>query len=176
MDKIISLDYSLTSVFNKSIPHNLFFNYFFSFFSLTGESILIWLIIIVLLIIFEEKINKKFVIYFLVSLIITFLVVFVMKHVTQRIRPTELCGKDFSFPSGHAATAFAAATILAFFDKKRNWFYYAVAVLIAYSRIYLGCHYFLDVVAGAVLGWLISITILKLPQFSPGTSPSRRKS
>ncbi|MFA6513419.1 MAG: phosphatase PAP2 family protein, partial [Patescibacteria group bacterium] len=53
-----------------------------------------------------------------------------------------------------------AATILAYFDKKRRWFYYIIAVLISYSRIYLGCHYFLDVVAGTILGFVISKIIL----------------
>ena len=173
MDKIISLDYFLTNLFNKSIPHNIFFDYFFSFFSMKGGSILIWMAIIVLLIIFEEKINKKFILkYFLVALVITSIVVFGLKNTVKRARPTTVCEKDFSFPSGHAATAFAAATVLTFFDKKRRWFYYLVAVLIGYSRIYLGCHYFLDVITGALVGYIISQTLL----FVPGTFPFRRKS
>ncbi|MEK7096731.1 MAG: phosphatase PAP2 family protein, partial [Patescibacteria group bacterium] len=84
----------------------------------------------------------------------------------------SLCPKDFSFPSTHAATAFVAAEILAYFNKKRKWFYFAVAILISYSRIYLGCHYFFDVVFGAIIGWLVSQSLL----FVLGTSPSRKKS
>ncbi|MEK7633796.1 MAG: phosphatase PAP2 family protein [Patescibacteria group bacterium] len=171
MDKIISLDYLLTNFFDKLIPHNFLFDYFFSFFSLKGASIFVWMVIIVLLIIFEEKINKKFILYFLVALGITSTVVFGLKNTVQRARPTTVCEKNFSFPSAHAATAFAAATVLTFFDKKRRWFYYSIALLIAYSRIYLGCHYFLDVVAGAALGYIISRLLL----FVPDTFPSHRR-
>ncbi len=169
MSYLLSLDYFLTNLFNKLIPHNIFFDYFFYFFSLKGGSILIWMAIIVLLIIFEEKINKKFILYFLIALGITSIVVLGLKNTVRRARPTTVCEKDFSFPSAHATTAFAAATILTFFDKKRRWFYYLVAVLIGYSRIYLGCHYFLDVVVGAFLGWLISVTILIRTTASPST-------
>ncbi len=172
MSFLLSLDYFLTNLFNKLIPHNIFFDYLFSFFSLKGSSILIWMAIIVLLIIFEEKINKKFILYFFIALGITSIIVFGLKNTVRRARPTTVCEKDFSFPSGHAATAFAAATVLIFFDKKRRWFYYLVAVLISYSRIYLGCHYFLDVIAGALVGYIISQVLL----FSPGTFPFRRKS
>lgn len=161
MDKIISLDYLLTNFFNKLIPHNILFDYFFSFFSMKGGSILIWIAIIVLLIIFEEKINKKFILYFLMALVITSTVVFGLKNTVRRARPTTVCEKDFSFPSGHASNAFAAALVLSAFDKKRKGLYYTIAVLISYSRIYLGCHYFFDVVAGAIIGWFVSKLILK---------------
>lgn len=181
MDKIISLDYFLTNFLNQLIPHNYFFNYFFSFFSLKGASILVWILVIVIVVILEERKNhgiskrdKKFIILFSLSFLLTFLFAdVILKHVFQRTRPfltlyihTLLfqanCPKDFSFPSGHASTAFAAATILTFFDKKRRWFYYLVAILISYSRIYLGCHYFFDVVVGALFGYLISKLILHL--------------
>lgn len=169
---ILSVDYFLTNFLAKLIPHNIFFDYFFSFFSMKGGSILIWMAIIVLLIIFEEKINKKFILYFLIALGITSTVVFGLKNTVQRVRPTTVCEKDFSFPSAHAATAFAAATILTFFDKKRKSFYYTIAVLISYSRIYLGCHYFLDVISGAIIGHIISQLLL----FVPGTFPFHRRS
>lgn len=183
MDKIISLDYSLSYFLHNLIPHNNFFNYLFSFFSLKGSSILIWLIVIIIVIILEErkdpgisKRDKKFIILFSLSFLLTLLFTdLILKNIFQRLRPTlEIlnCPKDFSFPSTHAATAFAAATILTFFDKKRAWFYYLIAILISYSRIYLGCHYLLDVVIGAIIGRLVS----RLLVFVLYTFPSRRKS
>lgn len=172
MMTILSVDYFLTNFLAKLIPHNIFFDYFFSFFSMKGGSILIWMVIIVLLIILEEKINKKFILYFLIALGITSIVVFGLKNTIRRARPTIVCEKDFSFPSTHAATAFAAATVLIYFDKKRRWFYYSVAILTSYSRIYLGCHYFLDVTAGAIIGYIISRLLLSVLY----TSPFRRKS
>lgn len=186
MDKVISLDYFLTNFFNQNILHNLLFDYVSSFFSLKGAMIFVWLLVIVIVVILEERKNpgisirdKKFVFLFLLSFLLSFFISdILLKNIFQRPRPflTDFnkfnCPVDFSFPSAHAATAFAAAAVLTYFDKKRKWFYYLIAVLISYSRIYLGCHYFLDVVGGATIGFIISQLLLSFL----GTSPSRRKS
>ena len=58
----------------------------------------------------------------------------------------------YSFPSGHATVAFACATILALAVPRLRWPLYALAGLIAFSRVYVGVHFPLDVVAGAALG------------------------
>ena len=58
----------------------------------------------------------------------------------------------FSFPSGHATVAFASATILALAVPRLRWPLFALAALIAFSRVYVGVHYPGDVLAGAVLG------------------------
>lgn len=180
MSFLLNLDYFMTNFLAKLIPHNIFFDYLFSFFSLKGSSILIWVLVIILVVIFEERKNpgitkrdKKFIILFSAAFLLTFLLSdIILKNIFLRPRPflsssiyhleSLTCPTDFSFPSAHAATAFAAATILAFFDKKRKWFYFTVAVLISYSRIYLGCHYFLDIIFGALLGFTISKISLKL--------------
>lgn len=57
-----------------------------------------------------------------------------------------------SFPSGHTATAFAMAGYLAGKIKKYMWLFWAVAGLIALSRVYTGVHYPTDVIAGALVG------------------------
>jgi len=178
MDKIISPDYFFTNFLSQLFPHNILFKSFFSFFSLKGSSIFVWLLVMLIVLILEERKNpgitkqdKKFIILFSLAFLLTVLFTdVILKNIFHRIRPfldtkylilnTFLCPKDFSFPSTHAATAFAAATILTFFDKKRCWFYYTVAILISYSRIYLGCHYFFDVVSGAIIGYFISKVII----------------
>jgi undecaprenyl-diphosphatase len=57
-----------------------------------------------------------------------------------------------SFPSGHAATSFACAATLAWLTPLSPIALYALAALIAYSRVYVGVHYPLDVIGGAALG------------------------
>lgn len=60
--------------------------------------------------------------------------------------------KRRSFPSGHASTAFAAATILAAFYRRLFFLSFVPALCIAWSRIYLGVHFPLDIVGGAMIG------------------------
>jgi undecaprenyl-diphosphatase len=70
--------------------------------------------------------------------------------------------KHRSFPSGHTATAFAAAGILAFFYRKLFFLAFVPAFLIAWSRIGLGVHFPLDTLAGALLGSVVSFAVIYL--------------
>jgi len=63
-----------------------------------------------------------------------------------------------SFPSGHATSSFAAATVLAF-AVRRRWPAFTLATLVAFSRIYVGVHYPLDVVSGALLGTGLGVLV-----------------
>ena len=59
---------------------------------------------------------------------------------------------DFSFPSGHTIASFEAATVIAIHNKKWGVAALVLAVLIAFSRMYLYLHYPTDVLASVVLG------------------------
>jgi len=67
-----------------------------------------------------------------------------------------------SFPSGHAATSFACATVIAGAAPRWRLACYALAALIAFSRLYNGVHFPLDVIAGAALGIAIGFAIRAL--------------
>ncbi len=59
---------------------------------------------------------------------------------------------DYSFPSGHTIASFEAATVLLMNNKKLGIPAMVLAVLIAFSRLYLYVHYPTDVLASIVLG------------------------
>jgi undecaprenyl-diphosphatase len=78
-----------------------------------------------------------------------------------------------SFPSGHSATAFACATVIAWGSPRLAVPVFVLAALVAWSRVYVGVHWPLDVLGGAALGVLVAIALLKLaasrPRLRPGS-------
>jgi len=66
---------------------------------------------------------------------------------------------DPSFPSDHAAAAFAIAFAVLAFSRRGGLVFLAAATLIGLSRIALGMHYPSDVVAGALVGWAAAMLV-----------------
>ncbi len=73
-----------------------------------------------------------------------------------------------SFPSGHSVTSFALAYVLARAYPKASALFYALATMVALSRLYLASHFLSDVVAGAALGLLAGWTVCRLAHFPLG--------
>ena len=70
------------------------------------------------------------------------------------------CGGRFGFVSSHAANSFATATLLGLFiNRKALTLLLFWASIVSYSRVYLGVHYPLDILGGAMWGVLISVVI-----------------
>lgn len=93
----------------------------------------------------------------------------VLKDLFERVRPA-LANPGIealvatpgspSFPSGHAATAFAAAIAVGAFYPRLRWMLLGLAALVGISRIYLGVHYLLDVLAGTALGIVLGLAVV----------------
>ena len=69
-----------------------------------------------------------------------------------------------SFPSGHAATAFACATVIAATAPRLRIPAFVLAAAIAWSRVYVGVHWPLDVLGGAALGVVVATALLTLAE------------
>ena len=102
-----------------------------------------------------------------------------IKESVQRLRPVyepsieHLVHNVFrkgglhGFVSSHAANMFAIFGFTSLIFKNRNYLFLMLfwAVVISYSRIYAGVHYPLDILGGAILGWLIAFVMFKLMMF-----------
>jgi membrane-associated phospholipid phosphatase len=114
----------------------------------------------------------------------------VVKPIVDRPRPPVAIhlvhASSFSFPSGHATAVtacFGMAAALLAADRSLRWKLVAgiaagvVIVIVGFSRIYLGVHWFTDVVAGVALGglWLCGLWTIALVAGVPRSSGPQRK-
>ena len=79
-----------------------------------------------------------------------------------------------SFPSGHSASSFACAALLAWLTPLPKVPLFALAALIAFSRVYNGVHYPLDVLGGAALGLLVATALRLLAGARRRSAPAQR--
>ncbi len=142
-------------------------NYIMLFFTYLGEEGIIWILFALAMLIFPKyrKHGVKLALGLLVMLLVNNII---LKPLIARPRPfvndPEILGhmivtppSSWSFPSGHTASSFTGAFILARANKKFAPWAYILAVLIAFSRAYLQVHYPSDIIAGAILGTLYAI-------------------
>ena len=127
--------------------------------------------------IFNRKKEKDTALYLLESLMFTQGITQVIKYSVGRARPfadkgayhfegfrTHVSSYSLSFPSGHAATAFSLASVIAeqYDNKVIDWVSYSVASLAAWARVNDNVHFVSDVFVGGVLGTWVGKTIVRL--------------
>jgi undecaprenyl-diphosphatase len=89
----------------------------------------------------------------------------IIKPIVGRIRPCHMlegvnllvsCTKSYSFPSSHASNIFALAVAGTYYYRKAAIPLFMLALLIGYSRVYVGVHYPFDILGGFFLGGMIA--------------------
>lgn len=132
-----------------------------------GNYAFIWVVIGILLIVFAHRNDVGITVIFTVILA-GIIVGFILQPMFAHVRPYDagigvsavmgVSRTGYSFPSFHATTSFAAATVIAMIAGRRwgTWAFVG-AVLISLSRIYLGVEWPLDIIVGALVGVLVGV-------------------
>ncbi len=118
------------------------------------------LVSIYLLYLRKNKLN----IIFAVSAFISYLTGKLLKFLVMRARPgvnslVETGG--YGMPSVHAMVVFSVYPMLYKKFRRLSYFWLIFALLVSFSRVYVGVHYLSDVVVGGLLGYLIGAVIFK---------------
>ena len=136
-----------------------------------------WVLIIIILFFYLAIMNGRrgqiaFVILIVVVGLTDSFSTFILKPYFGRIRPSYdiyeyinllvAKGGKWSMPSNHAANISAIAVVLSYFYDKMKIPLYSLAVIIAFSRVYVGVHYPADVLLGGLIGYGMAWSILTL--------------
>ncbi len=145
--------------------HNPLFDKIMPLISAVGDAGTVWIVIAAIFLFIPRY--RKYGLMVICGILLTAIIgEGVLKHLVQRARPCNLNPlvpmliprpSDFSFPSGHTSSSFAATIIIWKANKKFGVMALVLAVLIAFSRMYLYVHFPTDVLAGMALGLLCGL-------------------
>lgn len=166
---IIEIEYAILDFIEKYLSSPLM-DKIMVFFTKLGDFGIIWIVICALLLIHPKTRYIGFVGLF--SLLFSLLINNIMlKNIFQRTRPFVEINKELiipiplesSFPSGHTSSSFACAFVFGkYFKKPYYYFTYILAVIIAFSRLYLYVHFPTDILAGVVMGYFCGFLAIVL--------------
>ncbi len=139
------------------------------FFSMLGNGGALWLGLTLGLLLFKK--HRKHGVILLIGLALGFVLVsLLLKPLVARPRPSWLSPEmlhliqnpsDYSFPSGHTMSSFTAAFLLLKFRPRLGFAALPVAILMAFSRLYLYVHFPSDVLFSILLSALTSFLVIK---------------
>lgn len=177
LEAILSMD-GVFLLWLQDVVRNPILDAFFSLYTQLGNSGMIWLLLSGLML-FHPK-TRKVGFWALIAMLFGLLCTnVVLKHLVGRVRPwlvveglTHLVAEHdpLSFPSGHTCAAFAAGATWARFaqSKRLKAVCLIQAILMGFSRLYVGVHFPTDVLAGAAVGlfcaWLAAAVSRKVAQ------------
>lgn len=140
-----------------------------------GDGGIFWILVAVILLM--SKKTRRWGVAMGVAMLLGFVIVNLgVKPLVHRIRPYEVKGleelliappSDYSFPSGHTQVSFASAWVIFMMKRKAGIAALLLAVLIAFSRMYLYVHYPTDVAAGFLCGSLWAYAAMRICRVWP---------
>jgi undecaprenyl-diphosphatase len=166
---IVNIDFAILDFIQAQL-RNGFGDVFFPAVSFIANRGIVWILLALILIIIPK--TRKLGLTVALSLALEALLCnVIIKPLVARTRPFDINTaielliakpRDFSFPSGHTGASFAVASAL-FFKKSKLYIPTGIlAILIAFSRLYLYVHYPSDVICGAILGILSGFIVCLL--------------
>lgn len=166
MSAITEFDFSILDYIHNNWS-NAFLDFVMPKITFLGNVGLIWILAAVIMVIFKKY--RKNGIMLAISLGCCLIIGnLLLKNIVARPRPCWINESvnmlisiplDSSFPSGHTMSAFAAAAVIMYTNRKWGIAAYILAALIAFSRLYLYVHFPTDIIAGAVIGSAIGLAI-----------------
>jgi len=105
--------------------------------------------------------GKRWILPLVLSVVIAIGLTYLFKSVVARPRPEGglIPETGFSFPSGHAATAFSVIPAFGRRFSRMKWLWAGFACFVGFTRLYVGVHYLSDVIFGGLLGYLAGLAI-----------------
>ena len=164
METLIHIDGAIL-MFLQEVVRNAILDPIMKVITTLGNAGILWIILTICLLIPRKtrKIGWMSACALLFSLLINNIL---LKNLVARVRPYNAIEglipivkkpSEFSFPSGHAGSSFASACVLyRKLPKKFGIPILVLAILISFSRLYVGVHYPTDVLAGAISGIICS--------------------
>ena len=167
----MDLDTSLFLTINHALSGHLA-TIFFSIITYLGDGLVLAIVVLLPMFVFDRPNFRRHVLPMTIAVLVSAAVVNLLKIAVDRPRP-EACFQplgiqihlplgtppDRSFPSGHTQAAFGTATYLSCIYRAASPVFLILAALVGLSRIAIGVHYPLDVLAGAFFGASFSLVV-----------------